>query len=107
MHPDDLAALVVEEAVERAGIDPHGIDEVVLGAGNQAGEDNRNVARMATLLAGLAEPGRRGLPARAPTTTEGRRPRPSRPLSPVIDWRPRSDQGRLHARQPRRGPNRY
>jgi len=52
-RPDDLAALVVKEAVRRAGVDPELIDEVVLGAANQAGEDNRNVARMAVLLAGL------------------------------------------------------
>ncbi|MDR6174194.1 3-oxoadipyl-CoA thiolase [Nocardioides zeae] len=54
-RPDDLAGLVVGETVRRAGIDPAAIDEVVLGAVNQAGEDNRNVARMATLLAGLPE----------------------------------------------------
>jgi 3-oxoadipyl-CoA thiolase len=53
VRPDDLAALVVREAVQRAGVDPDRIDEVVLGATNQAGEDNRNVARMAVLLAGL------------------------------------------------------
>jgi acetyl-CoA acetyltransferase family protein len=53
VRPDDLAALVVGEAVRRAGIDPGAVDEVVLGAANQAGEDNRNVARMALLLAGL------------------------------------------------------
>lgn len=53
VRPDDLAALVVAEAVARAGVDPADIDEVVLGAANQAGEDNRNVARMAALLAGL------------------------------------------------------
>jgi 3-oxoadipyl-CoA thiolase len=52
-RPDDLAALVVGEAVRRAGLDPDAVDEVVLGAANQAGEDNRNVARMALLLAGL------------------------------------------------------
>jgi acetyl-CoA acyltransferase len=52
-RPDDLAALVVRTVVERSGIDPADVDEVVLGAANQAGEDNRNVARMATLLAGL------------------------------------------------------
>jgi 3-oxoadipyl-CoA thiolase len=52
-RPDDLAALVVRAVVERSGIDPSDIDEVVLGAANQAGEDNRNVARMAVLLAGL------------------------------------------------------
>ena len=55
VRPDDLAALVVGEAVRRAGIDPELIDEVVLGAANQAGEDNRNVARMAVLLAGLPQ----------------------------------------------------
>jgi 3-oxoadipyl-CoA thiolase len=54
-RPDDLAALVVGEAVRRAGVDPELIDEVVLGAANQAGEDNRNVARMAVLLAGLPQ----------------------------------------------------
>jgi len=55
VRPDDLAALVVAEAVRRAGIAPDAIDEVVLGAANQAGEDNRNVARMAALLSGLPE----------------------------------------------------
>ncbi|WP_433502488.1 thiolase family protein [Pseudonocardia halophobica] len=53
VRPDDLAALVVGEAVARAGVPADAIDEVVLGAANQAGEDNRNVARMAVLLAGL------------------------------------------------------
>jgi acetyl-CoA acetyltransferase len=53
VRPDDLAVSVVSEAVRRAGADPAAIDEVVLGAANQAGEDNRNVARMAVLLAGL------------------------------------------------------
>ena len=53
IRPDDLAALVVGEAVRRAGIDPRAIEEVYLGCANQAGEDNRNVARMALLLAGL------------------------------------------------------
>ncbi|MGR6917602.1 thiolase family protein [[Actinomadura] parvosata] len=55
VRPDDLAALVVREAVARAGIEPGLVDEVVLGAANQAGEDNRNVARMAALLAGLPD----------------------------------------------------
>ena len=55
VRPDDLAALVIREAVERAGVDPGQIEEVYLGAANQAGEDNRNVARMASLLAGLPE----------------------------------------------------
>ena len=53
IRPDDLAAHVIRIAVERAGIDPTTIDDVYLGAANQAGEDNRNVARMAALLAGL------------------------------------------------------
>src|SRR5689334_9688289 len=55
VRPDDLAALVVREAVSRAGVPAEFIDEVVLGAANQAGEDNRNVARMAVLLAGLPD----------------------------------------------------
>lgn len=53
MRPDDLAALVLEQVVKRAGIDAALIEEVYLGCANQAGEDNRNVARMATLLAGF------------------------------------------------------
>jgi 3-oxoadipyl-CoA thiolase len=55
VRPDDMAALVIKEAVSRAGVDPHEIEEVYLGCANQAGEDNRNVARMAALLAGLPE----------------------------------------------------
>ena len=55
VRPDDLAALVVREAVRRAGIPDDAVAEVVLGAANQAGEDNRNVARMAVLLAGLPD----------------------------------------------------
>lgn len=54
-RPDDLAALVVAEALRRSGVSNEVVDEVVLGAANQAGEDNRNVARMAVLLAGLPE----------------------------------------------------
>ncbi len=53
VRPDDLAALVVRAAVERAGIEPALIEDVVLGCSNQSGEDNRNVARMAALLAGF------------------------------------------------------
>src|SRR6266566_710737 len=53
VRPDDLAALVVGEVVRRAGLDPAMVEEVYLGCANQAGEDNRNVARMAALLAGL------------------------------------------------------
>jgi 3-oxoadipyl-CoA thiolase len=55
VRPDDMAALVIKEAVHRAGIDPHEVEEVYFGCANQAGEDNRNIARMATLLAGLPE----------------------------------------------------
>jgi 3-oxoadipyl-CoA thiolase len=53
VRPDDLAALVVREIVQRSGIAPGEIEDVVFGCTNQAGEDNRNVARMAALLAGL------------------------------------------------------
>ncbi|WP_193598306.1 thiolase family protein [Microbacterium sp. YJN-G] len=55
VRPDDLAALVVGETVARSGVPHEAIDEVILGAANQAGEDNRNVARMAVLLAGLPD----------------------------------------------------
>jgi acetyl-CoA acetyltransferase family protein len=53
VRPDDLAALVVGEAVRRSAVPGEAVDEVILGAANQAGEDNRDVARMAVLLAGL------------------------------------------------------
>lgn len=53
VRPDDLAALVVGEVLRRAGVAGEDLDEVILGSANQAGEDNRNVARMAVLLAGL------------------------------------------------------
>jgi 3-oxoadipyl-CoA thiolase len=53
VRPDDLAAIPLRCAVERAGVDPAKIDDVILGCANQAGEDNRNVARMAALLAGF------------------------------------------------------
>lgn len=53
VRPDDMAALVIKEAVKRAQIDPGSVEDVVLGCANQAGEDNRDVARMALLLAGL------------------------------------------------------
>jgi acetyl-CoA C-acetyltransferase len=52
-RPDDLAALVIGEVVRRTGIDPNEVEEVYFGCANQAGEDNRNVARMGALLAGL------------------------------------------------------
>ena len=56
VRPDDLAALPIRELLRRnAGLDPAAIDDVLLGCANQAGEDNRNVARMALLLAGLPE----------------------------------------------------
>ncbi|MBX5492665.1 MAG: thiolase family protein [Chloroflexi bacterium] len=55
VRPDDLAGLVVAEVVRRSGIDPELVEDVVLGCTNQAGEDNRNVARMAVLLGGLPE----------------------------------------------------
>ena len=54
VRPDDLAAVVLRELLRRnAGVDPKAIDDVILGCANQAGEDNRNVARMSALLAGL------------------------------------------------------
>src|SRR6266568_84857 len=55
VRPDDLAALAIRAAVERAGVPPSDIEDVYFGAANQAGEDNRNVARMAALLAGLPD----------------------------------------------------
>jgi acetyl-CoA C-acetyltransferase len=55
VRPDDLAARAIGAAVERAGIDPSSVDDVYFGCANQAGEDNRNVARMAVLLAGLPD----------------------------------------------------
>jgi acetyl-CoA C-acetyltransferase/3-oxo-5,6-didehydrosuberyl-CoA/3-oxoadipyl-CoA thiolase len=53
LRPDDLAAIAIKGLVEKAGLPPNRIDDVILGCSNQAGEDNRNVARMALLLAGL------------------------------------------------------
>lgn len=53
VRPDDLTALVLKALVERVGIDPAQVEEVIMGCSNQAGEDNRNVARMALLLAGF------------------------------------------------------
>ena len=64
VRPDDMAGLVIAEAVKRAGIDTNEIDDVMMGCANQAGEDNRNVARMGVLLAGL--------PERTPATTINR-----------------------------------
>ena len=53
VRPDDLAALVIREILRRNPLDPALVEEVIFGCANQAGEDNRNVARMAALLAGL------------------------------------------------------
>ncbi|MGG4451774.1 thiolase family protein [Brevibacillus porteri] len=53
VRPDDLGALVIQKLLERNSIDPKTIDDVIMGCANQAGEDNRNVARMSLLLAGL------------------------------------------------------
>jgi len=55
VRPDDLAAMVIRETIERTKIDPALIDDIYFGAANQAGEDNRNVARMAALLAGVPD----------------------------------------------------
>ncbi len=55
VRPDDLAAIAIKAAVAKSGVDPSTIDDVYMGAANQAGEDNRNVARMAALLAGLPQ----------------------------------------------------
>ena len=53
VRPDDMAALVIKEIIQRSNLDPALVEEVFFGCANQAGEDNRNVARMAALLAGL------------------------------------------------------
>ncbi|MGH2456310.1 MAG: thiolase family protein [Candidatus Limnocylindria bacterium] len=53
VRPDDLAAHVIRALLDRTGVDPEAVDDVILGAANQAGEDNRNVGRMAALLAGM------------------------------------------------------
>src|SRR5580692_6848955 len=53
VRPDDLAAIAVASILERTAVAPEAIDDVYFGAANQSGEDNRNVARMAALLAGL------------------------------------------------------
>src|ERR671929_1394897 len=55
VRPDDLAATAIAAAVERARVPPDEIEDVWFGCANQAGEDNRNVARMASLLAGLPQ----------------------------------------------------
>src|ERR1700680_1688461 len=55
VRPDDMSALVLRTLAERAGVDPADIEDVVWGCSNQAGEDNRNVARMSVLAAGFPE----------------------------------------------------
>ncbi len=65
VRPDDLAAIAIKAAVERAGIDPADVDEVIFGNANGAGEENRNVARMAWLLAGYRGHGSRASPSTA------------------------------------------
>ncbi len=55
LRPDDMAADLLRVLVERTGLDPASIDDVILGCANQAGEDNRNIARMVALLAGLPD----------------------------------------------------
>lgn len=55
IRPDDMAASLIRSALNRAGLEGGEVDEVILGCANQAGEDNRNIARMATVLAGLPE----------------------------------------------------
>jgi acetyl-CoA acetyltransferase len=55
VRPDDLGAVAIRALVERTGVDPARIEDVFLGCANQAGEDNRNVARMSVLLAGLPQ----------------------------------------------------
>src|ERR1700754_2024227 len=64
VRPDDLAAVVMKAAVERTGVDAELIEDVIFGDANQAGEDNRNVARMGALLAGF--------PVTVPGTTVNR-----------------------------------
>ena len=89
VRPDDLAAHVVRAAVERNELEPDSIDEVYMGCANQAGEDNRNVARMAVLLAGLPveRPGRDGQP---PLRLGPRRGDPGRPPGQGRRGRPRA-----------------
>ena len=53
VRPDDMAAHAIRALLDRTGIDAGAVDDVILGAANQAGEDNRNVGRMAALLAGM------------------------------------------------------
>ena len=78
VRPDDLAAHVIAAAVERSGVDPERSPTSTSGAANQAGEDNRDVARMAALLAGLPVDDPRASPSTAsapPASRRSTRPR--------------------------------
>ena len=74
-RPDDLAAVALRAVLERAGLAAARVDDVLLGCANQAGEDNRNVARMAALLAGLPQAPERFRPDRHPEAARARRDR--------------------------------
>ena len=76
LRPDDLAAAAIAGLVRSASLPPDRIEDVILGCANQAGEDNRNVARMAALLAGLPVevPGRRSTGSAAPASRPWRAP---------------------------------
>ena len=102
VRPDDLAALVIRAIVDRTGIDPAVVEDVILGCANQAGEDNRNVARMAALLAGLpvevagqtvnrlCGSGLQAVNSRQPRDRRGRRRRVHRRRRGVHDAGPRT-----------------
>ena len=90
VRPDDLAALVVGEALRRSGAPADAVEEVVLGAANQAGEDNRDVARMAVLLAGACRTRSPATPRTGCARPASRRPPPRRPPSEPGSWTWRS-----------------
>ena len=92
-RPDDLAALVLGTALERAGVPHDAVDEVIFGAANQAGEDNRNVARMAALLAGPPGRGPR-LHRQPPVRQQPAGGRLGRPADPRRRGRRRRGRGR-------------
>ena len=101
VRPDDLAARVLAAAVERNGLDPSAIDEVYMGCTNQAGEDNRNVARMASLIAGLPAggPGRDREPPLRVGPRGGRPGRPRRSGSARPTWSWQAASSRCRARR--------